>query len=96
MHSPNGTVQQLTQRSERRFKPQQTVTITVLALTPGPVLQGCMADLSRNGMRLRTTVPLESGTPIEITLNGVVSQARVRRCTPLESKYEIGVQVTSE
>jgi PilZ domain len=82
------------QRSENRFKPNQNVTVKVLGLRPGPILQACIIDISGNGMRLRSKLPVPCGTPIEIEVNNTVASGSVSRCTPEEGSYELGVQVS--
>jgi hypothetical protein len=82
------------QRREYRFKPNQTATVRVLALRPGPVLQACVLDVSGSGMRLRSHLPIPCGAPIEIEVSHAVSHGSVCRCKPEQGSYELGVRVS--
>ena len=87
--------QNMEQRTEHRFKPNQTAMLTVLGLRPGPVLRAAIIDISGSGMRLRTKLPVPCGTPIDIELNGTVAHGSVCRCEPEEDSYEVGVQISA-
>ncbi len=82
------------QRREHRFEPNQTATIRVLGLRPGPVIQASVLDVSGSGMCLRSKLPVPCGTPIEVELNNAVSHGSVCRCDPEQDSYELGIQVS--
>ena len=82
------------QRREPRFRPNQTVTVTVLGLRPGPVLQASVLDVSGSGMRLRSRLPVPYGAAVEIKLNATVAHGNVCRCEPQSDFYELGVEVS--
>jgi hypothetical protein len=81
------------QRRERRFKPNQSATVKVLGLRPGLVIQACILDVSGSGMRLRSTVAIPCGAPIEIEVNNTMSRGTVCRCEPEQDSYDVGVQM---
>ncbi len=84
------------QRREHRFKLNQTATVKVLGLRPGPVIQVGILDISGSGMRLHSKLPVPCGTPIEIEVevNHTVARGSVCRCKPKQGSYELGVQVS--
>jgi hypothetical protein len=81
------------QRKENRFKPNQTATLTVLGMRPGPVLQACILDISGSGMRLRSKLPVPCGARIQIEVNQTVAHGSVCRCEADQDSYELGVQI---
>ena len=82
------------QRREHRFKPNQTATLRVLGLRPGPVMQASILDISGSRMRLRSKLPVPCGAPVEIEVNATVAHGSVCRCEPKQGSYELGVQVS--
>ena len=80
---------------ESRFKPNQTATVRVLGPGPGPILQTTILDLSGNGMRLRTTLPVPCNTPIEIETQHTIAHGSVCRCEAIQDFYELGIQVST-
>jgi hypothetical protein len=82
------------QRRERRFSPNQAVTLKVLGMKPGPVMRASVCDISGSGMRLRTPLPLPCGTPIEIEAHEMLTLGSVCRCEPDNGFYTIGVQIS--
>jgi hypothetical protein len=82
------------QRRERRFKPNQAVVIKVLGLSPGPIIQACVLDISASGMRLRSKLPVPCGVPVSIEVNDAVASGSVFRCDPKQDSYELGVKVS--
>jgi hypothetical protein len=84
------------QRRESRFEPNQIATIKVLGLglTPGPVIEARILDVSGSGMRLESTLPSPCGALIEIETNRTVSRGTVCRCNEQNSSFEVGVQVS--
>jgi hypothetical protein len=81
-------------RKEKRFKPSQNATLKVLGLRPGPVIQVGVLDISGNGMRLHSKLPVACGTPVEIEVNDTVAQGSVCRCLSQQGSYELGVQLS--
>jgi hypothetical protein len=81
-------------RREPRFKPNQVVTVKVLGMMPGPIMQARVCDISGSGMRLRTPLPVPCGTPIEIEAHEMLSLGSVCRCEPDNGSYTIGVQIS--
>jgi len=83
-------------RNELRFQPNQnqSVTIKLLGLRAGPVIQACMIDVSRTGMRLRSNLPIPCGTLIQIELTDTVAYGSVSRCGPEKDAYVLGVQIS--
>jgi hypothetical protein len=82
------------QRREHRFKPNQAVVIKVLGLRPGPIIQGCILDISASGMRLRSKLPVPCGVPVSIEVNDTVATGSVFRCNPNKDAYELGIKVS--
>jgi len=82
------------QRRERRFEPNQTVAVKVLGLTPGPVMQTCVLDISGSGMRLLSAIPVPCGAQVEVEVNNSLARGVVCRCEPEQDSYELGVQVS--
>jgi hypothetical protein len=82
------------QRRESRFKPNQIATVRVLALRPGPILQASVVDVSGSGFRLRISLPLPCGAPIEIEWDHSLARGKVCRCELAEDCYELGIQVS--
>jgi hypothetical protein len=74
-------------RREQRFKTNQIVTVRVLALRPGPVMQASILDVSGSGMRLRSRLPIPLGTPIEIESDHLLPQGRICRSEPNQDSY---------
>jgi PilZ domain len=81
------------QRKEHRFKPNQTATLTVLGMRPGPVLQVCILDISGSGMRLRSKLPVPCGAVIQVEVNHSVAHGSVCRCEADQDSYQLGIQV---
>ena len=87
-------------RREHRFKPNETVTVTVLGWAPGPILQASILDTSGSGLRLHTNLPLPLGAFIEIESNRTVSRGSVCWCAAQpsdhseEDSYELRIQVS--
>ena len=82
------------QRREHRFEPNQAVTLKVLGMRPGPVMPASVRDISGSGMRLRTSLPVPCGTPIEIEAQETLTLGSVCRCEPDDGSYTIGVQIS--
>jgi len=82
------------QRREHRFRPNQTVTLKVLGMRPGPVMPASVRDISGSGMRLRTPLPVPCGTSIEIETQEMLAVGSVCRCEPDEGSYTLGVQIS--
>jgi hypothetical protein len=80
-------------RRENRFQANQDVTVRVLGLGSGPILQASVLDISASGMRLRTTLPVPSGTPVEIEVARTIAQGVIGRCESTQDSYEVVVQV---
>jgi hypothetical protein len=51
-------------------------------------------DISGSGMRLRTSLPVPCGTPIEIEAHETLTLGSVCRCEPDDGSYMIGVQIS--
>jgi PilZ domain-containing protein len=81
-------------RREHRFQPNQTVTLKVLGMRPGPVMTASVGDISGSGMRLRTSLPVPCGTSIEIETQEMLALGSVCRCEPDNGSYTIGVQIS--
>jgi hypothetical protein len=81
-------------RREHRFKLNQTLTVRVLGSRLWPVMQASILDASGSGMRLRSGLPVPSGTPIEIESDHLLSKGSVCRCESEQDSYEIGIQVS--
>jgi PilZ domain-containing protein len=82
------------QRREHRFEPNQSVTLKVLGIRPGPIMSASVRDISGSGMRLRTSLPVPCGTPIEIEAQETLILGSVCRCEPDNGSYTIGVQIS--
>ncbi len=50
-------------------------------------------DTSREGMKLATQRPLETGALVQIRLNNLVIMAEVRHCTRQGDGYQAGVEI---
>ena len=81
-------------RREHRFQPNQTVTLKVLGMIPGPVMPASVRDISGSGMRLRTSLPVPCGTSVEIETHEMLALGSVCRCEPDDGAYAIGVQIS--
>jgi hypothetical protein len=82
------------QRREPRLKPNQTATVKVLGMVPGPTLETFVVELSGSGMRLRSRLPVPCGASIEVRINHTVTSGSVVRCEPENGGYNLGIQVT--
>ena len=80
-------------RRENRFKPNQIVAVRVLGWTPAPLIQATILDLSADGMRLRSKVPVPFGASVDIELGTSVAHGRVSRCEPAQDYYELGLHI---
>jgi len=80
-------------RRETRFKPNQTATVTVLGMRPGPVLQTCVLDISGSGMRVRSRLPVPLGASISVEIENNVSHGSICRCEQDGDSFELGIQV---
>ena len=84
-------------RREHRFQPNQSATVRVLALRPGPILSVCVLDISRRGMRLRSKRPVPVGTPIEIESDHSLAIGSVCRCEAEQLErysFQLGVKAS--
>lgn len=81
-------------RREHRFKPNQTATVAVQGLLPGPATQALVLDVSGSGMHLHTVLPMPCGARVKIELNGTVAVGTICRCEPEGNAYDIGVEVS--
>jgi hypothetical protein len=81
-------------RRESRFQPDQTATVKVLGMRPGPVMPASVRDISGSGMRLRTSLPVPCGTSIEIETQEMLALGSVCRCEPDNGSYTLGVQIS--
>ena len=82
------------QRKESRLEPNQNATVKVLGLTPGPIIEASIIDVSGSGMRLNSTLPIPRGALIEIETKHTVSRGTVSRCNEQGHWYELGIQVS--
>ena len=81
-------------RLEHRFQPNQGVTLKVLSMRPGPVIQASALDVSGSGMRLRSSLPVPCGVQVEIETDELTSLGEICRCEPdQQSHYTVGVQL---
>ncbi len=79
---------------ESRFKPNQAATLRVLEFNAVPFMQVSVLDISANGMRLRSRLPLDCGASVEIELDHATVRGTICRCQPERDCYELGVQVS--
>ena len=82
------------QRQEHRFKPNQSATVRVVSLRPGPAIQASILDVSGSGMRLRSRLPVPCGASVEIEAHDTMARGSVCRCEPIEDAFELGIQVS--
>jgi len=86
-------------RCEQRFEVNQGVTVRVLGVTPEPVIQASVLDVSASGMRLRSGLPVARGTSVEVGLARTVAQGVISRCQPVQGSgqdsFVLGVQVSA-
>jgi len=82
-------------RRERRLRPHQVVTMRVLGLTPGPIMQASALDISDRGMRLRSSLSVPCGIRIEVEVHEMVALGTVCRCEPETKAYNIGLRLMS-
>jgi len=57
-------------------------------------MSASVRDISGSGMRLRTSLPVPCGTPIEIEAQETLALGSVCRCEPDNGSYTIGVQIS--
>jgi hypothetical protein len=59
-----------------------------------PEFTGRMLELSARAVRLRTDRPLSRGSAVQLSWNGTIISAEVRRCISIESDFliEFGLQ----
>jgi len=81
-------------RKEGRFKLNQIATLRALSMTPVPVMETCILDISSSGMRLRSELPLTCGLAVEVEVNDRVSRGTVCSCEAKLDSYELGVAVS--
>ena len=81
-------------RRESRLKPNQSATVNVLGIVPGPEFEATVLDISGSGVRLRGPMPVPCGTSVKILVNNVLSHGIVRRCEPGQDEYVLGVQIS--
>ncbi len=81
-------------RREHRFTPNQSATVTVLGLRPGPVIETHVLDMSGSGLRLKSKLPAPCGASVEIEAEHVVARGTVARCEPVADAYELGIQIS--
>jgi hypothetical protein len=86
-------------RCELRFEVNQGVTLRVLGVSPEPIIQASVLDVSANGMRLRSGLPVARGTLVEVGLARTIAQGVVSRCQPAQDSaqdtFVLGVQVSA-
>src|SRR5579859_7230640 len=86
-------------RRERRFepnqfRPNQSVTLKVMGMRPGPAMPASVRDISGSGMLLRTALPVPCGMPVEIEARETLALGSVCRCEPDNGSYMIGVEIS--
>ncbi len=90
----SGTLLGDEKRHERRFNTEEPISLQALSPFSIERYPGKLADVSRNGMKIRTLVRAESGTLLKISLKNVIAFGEVRYCRKLEDGFDCGVQLS--
>ena len=79
-------------RSEQRYPSEDDAIVTIL--TSGSVFQGRTVDISRSGLRVRVTEPLETGSRLRIKFGTTFAFGTVRWCSQVNGvDYDCGILV---
>ena len=84
-------------RKEPRFEVNKSVSIRVLAASPGTSLghlvDASIIDFSGNGMRLRLQYPVPCGASVEIIDKDTIILGTACHCAPQDAAYLVGVRI---
>jgi hypothetical protein len=87
-----GAVVSQEQRGTPRFLTQDTVGVQPLNPFSSESVQASLENVSRGGMRLRTTTMLSRGTLIKLHLRNAIMFGEVRYCEGRGDNFFIGIQ----
>ena len=84
----------LDSRREARVRTQAEVKIRSFTSATANLHAGLLVDVSRSGLRLKTSIRYPKGSQIEVTLDAFLMRAAVRYCREVEiCTYGVGAQV---
>jgi hypothetical protein len=77
-------------RREPRVKSRGAVE---LRDSGGNIVQGKVYDISESGLSIQSQAALTPGQPVEVDCGGLVADAVVRHCLPVDGAYRIGLEL---
>ena len=82
--------------SDRRDKRVEVIPASASLWTPSQApVQVQIMDISRNGLRLATVLPLIAGSTVAIILGRLTIKGWVIYCKNIREQYAVGVRITN-
>jgi hypothetical protein len=81
-------------RRESRLSANTPVVVTLEGMLGDPQLSGAVLDMAGSGLRLRTELPLPSGSRVKVETERTTMMGEVVRCEPLGGGYALGLALS--